>query len=139
MANIFLDLASNAIATAGNTYGTAISATAGLTTVDMVSDVGNMVSCLLTSSAVAGSGVGAVKIQESSDDSTWADITGATFTSVSAANALQLISFKLTKRYVRAHFTLSSGTSVTLQVTFLGQRRTTPSGNGGWANETGGS
>ena len=139
MANIFLDLASNAIKLAGNTYGTAVSSTAALTGVDCVDAVGNMMSALLTSSAVSGSGNVTIKIQESSDDSTYADITGATFTAVSAANDLQLISFPVTKRYLRCHGTLNSGTSVTLQVTFLAQRKVTPDAKGGWTNETGAS
>lgn len=137
-AGIFLDLASNDVTTAGNTYGTAVSATGGLTGVDMVSSVGNMVSAIVTSTAVAGAGTAAIVIQESSDNSTYTTITGASFTTISAANALELISFKLTKRYVRGYATIT-GTSVTLQLTFIGQRRTTPSGNGGWVTETGGS
>lgn len=135
-AGIFQDLQDNAIATVGNTFGTAVSATAGLTTVDMVNEVANRISAYLTSSAIASSGNVTVKIQESSDNSTWGDITGATFTATTAANDSQLISFNVTKRYVRGYATLNSGTSVTLQLTFFMQRRMVPANNGGWVNET---
>lgn len=136
MANIFLDLENGAIKTAGNTFATPVSGTAGLTTVDMKDSVANYMSAILTTTAVAASGNVTVKIQESSDDSTWTDITGATFTAVTAAEALQLISFPVTKQYVRGYGTLNSGTSVTLQLVFLSQRRTTPANTGGWVNET---
>lgn len=138
MAGIFLDLASNAVKTAGNTFGTPVSVTGGLTGVDFVDVVGNMCSAMLTSTAVSGAGTADVKIQESTDNSTFTDISGAVFTQVAAANALQLISFQVTKRYLRGYATVG-GTSVTLQLTFLGQRATTPANNGGWVNEAGGS
>jgi hypothetical protein len=42
------------------------------------------------------------KIQESADGSTnWADISGATFTTVTASDNVQAISFDRTLRYVR--------------------------------------
>jgi hypothetical protein len=41
------------------------------------------------------------KIQESSDNSTWTDITGATFTQVTASTNNQAITFDRTKRYLR--------------------------------------
>lgn len=50
------------------------------------------------------------KIQESTDGTTWTDISGATFTSVTASTNTQAINFERTKRYVRYVATLS-GTS----------------------------
>ena len=50
------------------------------------------------------------KLQESNDDSTFTDITGATFTQVTASNKCQMITFKRTKRYVRGVQTIA-GTS----------------------------
>ena len=52
------------------------------------------------------------KIQESSDNSTWTDISGATFTAVTASSSLQVITFDRTKRYVR-HYRNVSGTTPT--------------------------
>jgi hypothetical protein len=51
-----------------------------------------------------------VKVQESSDNSSFTDISGATFTQVTASNKTQLITFKRTKRYVRLVATIA-GTS----------------------------
>ncbi|HEX3148465.1 MAG TPA: hypothetical protein VHR66_10300 [Gemmataceae bacterium] len=52
------------------------------------------------------------KIQESSDNSTWTDVSGATFTAVTASNSVQTITFERTKRYLR-HARTVSGTSPT--------------------------
>lgn len=41
------------------------------------------------------------KIQESSDGSTWSDISGATFTTVTASGNYQCINFERSKRFVR--------------------------------------
>jgi hypothetical protein len=41
------------------------------------------------------------KIQESADASTWSDVSGATFTAVTAAGNYQCINFERTKRYLR--------------------------------------
>jgi hypothetical protein len=41
------------------------------------------------------------KIQESSDNSTWTDIAGAVFSTVTASTNTQAITFDRTKRYVR--------------------------------------
>lgn len=50
------------------------------------------------------------KIQESSDNSTFTDITGATFTQVTASTSLLAINFQRTKRYLRYVGTIA-GTS----------------------------
>lgn len=51
-----------------------------------------------------------VKMQESTDNTTFTDISGATFTQATAANTREVIRFLTTKRYVRAAFTIG-GTS----------------------------
>lgn len=143
MATMWEDLAGTAIQTAGNTFGTAVSASGGLITVDLKDAGNNRATALLTSTAVAGSGVVGVKIQESTDDSTWTDITNPvtaaayTFTNVSAANDIQILSFNTNKRYVRGYGTLVSGTSATIQLQFLAQRKMNPANTPGWINETG--
>jgi len=58
------------------------------------------------------------KIQESSDNSTWTDVTGATFTAVTASNNLQTTVFDRTKRYLR-HSRTISGTSPTFALAAL--------------------
>lgn len=141
MTNIFQDLANNAIFTAGNTYGTAISGTGILTGVDLIDGVANRVAAMVTCSAVASSGNVTIKIQESSDNVTFTDlvdpITGVayTFSAITAANTVQLISFNTNKRYVAGYATLNSGTSVTAQLTFIADRRVTPTSKGGFVND----
>ncbi len=58
------------------------------------------------------------KIQESSDNSTWTDVTNAAFTVVTAANNLQTIVFDRTKRYLR-HSRTIAGTSPTFALAVL--------------------
>lgn len=50
------------------------------------------------------------KIQESDDESTWSNISGATFTTVTGSTNLQSISFRRSKRYLRYVATIG-GTS----------------------------
>lgn len=50
------------------------------------------------------------KFQQSSDNSTWTDITGATFTQVTAADNVQTISFSAQKQYVRTVSTIAGTT-----------------------------
>jgi hypothetical protein len=72
-----------------------------------------------TSPSLAG------KIQESSDNSTWSDVTGATFTAVTASNNVQTIVFDRTKRYLR-HFRTVSGTSPTFLLgVLIGEQKKT--------------
>ena len=52
------------------------------------------------------------KIQESADGSTWTDISGATFTAVTASDNWQVIRFTSTKRYLR-HARTVTGTMPT--------------------------
>lgn len=65
-----------------------------------------------TSPSLAG------KIQESSDGSTWTDISGATFTAVTSTDNTQSISFDRTKRYLRYVATIT-GTSPSFQIAAL--------------------
>ncbi len=136
IANSFQDLASIAVIGAGNTFATPVAGSGVLTGVDLVDCDGNMTTAILTTTAVAGAGTVVMKMQESNDNSTWVDIPGAVFTVVSAAQAQQIISFQNQKRYVAGFATLT-GTSVTLQLTILGQRKVAPANKGGWTNETG--
>lgn len=72
----------------------------------------NPFTAFLTVGAVSGTSPTLnVKIQESDDDSTYSDITGATFAQVTAANAEEAILVKnRSKRYVRAVATIAGTT-----------------------------
>ena len=65
-----------------------------------------------TSPSLAG------KIQESADGSTWADVSGATFTTVTANDNVQAITFDRTQRYVRYVGTVA-GTSPSVPVAVI--------------------
>lgn len=64
-----------------------------------------------------------LKIQESDDNSVWADISGATFTQLTAVGREE-IHFKSIKRYIRAVATIAGTTpSFTFSVILLGCER----------------
>lgn len=96
----------NLLATAART------ATANGTGVD-VTDYEGMAEVMLDSAAGTGtSPTQDVKLQDSADNSTFADITGATFTQVTTTASQQKISVDLSKarRYVRAVTTIGGTT-----------------------------
>ena len=74
--------------------------------------------------SVAGSGATVTgKIQESSDNSTFTDVSGATFTAVNSTGNLQVITFERTKRYVR-HFRTVAGSSPSILLSaVIGQQK----------------
>ena len=65
------------------------------------------------------------KIQESSDNSTWTDVPGATFTAVTASNNVQTITFERTKRYVRHHRTVSGTSPTFILAALIGEQKKT--------------
>src|SRR5947208_113875 len=103
------DFASNAILGVGappQTATTTVNATGG----DMLAGDGR---CFALQQVGAVGGTSPTldgKIQESSDNSAWSDISGATFTQVTASTNNQAITFDRTKRYVRYVGTIA-GTS----------------------------
>jgi hypothetical protein len=76
--------------------------------------------------AVGGTGPSlAGKIQESSDNTAWTDVVGAAFTSVTASNNLQTITFDRTKRFVRhARTVAGTGPSFALAAMIGEQKKT---------------
>jgi hypothetical protein len=75
--------------------------------------------------AVSGSSPAlAGKFQESADGSTnWADISGATFTSVSATDNVQAITFDRTQRYVRYVGTISGSSPSFILAVLVGEQK----------------
>lgn len=102
-------------------------ATANGTGVDL-RDYEGKVTAILTSSAGGGtSPTLAVKIQDSADNSSFADVSGLTFTGLTgAADATEAIGFEAdsVRRYVRAVITIG-GTSPTfdMAVLLLGRKK----------------
>ncbi len=142
MANIFLDVQHGAVE--GVTFAAGTTNTdGGGAAIDLADCVGNMANAVLNRGAVAGATTVTVKIQQSTQtNANFADISGASFatftTTGTTAQTGTILSFRPTMRYVRAYATFQTGTTVTLGVNIFGQRRTTPSANGGWSTETGG-
>jgi hypothetical protein len=63
------------------------------------------------------------KIQESDDNSTWSDVSGATFTAVTASSNVQTIVFDRTKRYLRHYRTVSGTTPAFLLGVLIGEQK----------------
>lgn len=130
MATSFNDLTQIALAEPTFRPQSFTSTGAGLTVA--VGTVGtNLLNAFLSTGAVASFTSLAVKMQASTDDSTWADISGATFTTITAANSKEMISFQLPAAasetalpyiYVRAYATLV-GTSILLSCSIWADKR----------------
>jgi len=65
------------------------------------------------------------KIQESSDNSTWTDVSGATFTAVTASSNVQTIVFERSKRYLRHARTVSGTTPTFILGALIGEQKKT--------------
>ena len=100
----------NTVSTQVSKYPVAITSTTNGTGLDMVETYGLCTAYQLVSTVSGTSPTLDGKIQESDDNSTFTDISGATFTQVTASSNLQIISFQRTKRYVRWSGTIA-GTS----------------------------
>lgn len=130
MATFFQDLALALFS--GETFRPqSFSSTGAGLTVDVSTCGNNLLNAKLEIGAVNTLTSIIVKIQASKDDSNWDDISGAVFTTVTAANATEVISFQLPTatsptadpyKYVRAYATLT-GTSVLMHCAILGLKR----------------
>lgn len=103
------DFPNNAILGAGVTPRTATSTVTG-NGGDFISGDGRCTAIQQVGTVSGTSPNLAGKIQESSDNSSWTDISGAAFTAVTASDNTQAISFDRTKRYLRYVGTIT-GTS----------------------------
>ena len=106
-------------------YPAEVTATAGGATVDLL-DGDDRCFAIQMIGVVGGTDPSLTgKIQESSDNSTWTDISGATFTAVTASSSLQVITFDRTKRYVRHHRTVSGTTPTFVLGAVIGEQKKT--------------
>jgi len=100
--------------------------TANGTGVD-VTDYEGVATVLLTSAAGTGTTPTLdVKLADSADNSTWADIPGATFAQVTTAASEQLLAFDVqaARKFVRAQCTIAGTTpSFTFAVAFVGIKK----------------
>lgn len=116
--------------------GVSVSANASGSSVDLASNVGNIVSAILVVGNAAGTNPTLdSRIQESTDGTNnYTDVTGGAFTQVTTSNQVQVLAFKPTKRYVRSSGT-TGGTNPVFEATILigpYPRRTAPDNDGGF-------
>lgn len=119
MSTYLRDLASNtklykaanqAAGSTGNTLGTSL---------DMITADGRCFAIQVVHTVNGSSPILAGKIQESTDGTTWTDVTGATFTNATTNNDLQIITFDRTKRYLGYYSTITGTGSLTIPFTAL--------------------
>jgi hypothetical protein len=116
--------------------GVSTDANAAGVSVDLASNVGNIITAVQVVGGLAGTGTPtlASKVQESTDGTNnWTDVTGGGFTAVTTTSNVQAIGIKPTKRYVRTTGTVA-GTSPVAEATTLiyAPRRTAPDNDGGF-------
>ena len=121
--------------------GVSASANAAGSSVDLSSNVGNIVSAILVVGNAAGTNPTLdALIQESTDGTNnWTAVTGGAFTQVTTSNQVQVIAFKPTKRYVRSSGT-TGGTNPVFEATVLigpYPLRTAPANDGGFDTTAG--
>lgn len=117
------DVAGNVLAKTGLSPQTLSTGANSGSALDLLHGEGQCFAIQLTG-AVAGSGTVDGKIQESeASGSGYADISGATFTALTSSNAVEVIRFVRTKRYVRYVGTIA-GTSV-VTACFIGEQKKT--------------
>lgn len=109
MSTYFRDVV-NSVSTQASKYPVAITSTTNGTGLDMIETDGLCTAIQWVSTVSGTSPTLDGKIQESEDNSTFTDVSGATFTQVTASTNIQIISFQRTKKYVRWTGTIA-GTS----------------------------
>lgn len=139
MANFAGDFSSSyntSISLWATSTGVTLSANAQGASVDVSSDVSGVFSAFLIVGNVAGTTPTLdIKMQESTDGTTYTDITSGSFTQVTTSSNVQMIPIKPTKRYVRCTGT-TSGTNPVFEATVgvLFPLRTAPNNVGGFNN-----
>lgn len=93
------------------------------TTVDLINADGGGFATLIVGEVDGTSVVINGKLQESVDGTTWTDIAGATFTTVTTSFTTETISFRRTARYVRANITITGTDLGVRHAVVLGQLR----------------
>lgn len=138
MANFLGDLSQQIISGSlfATSTGVTTDANAAGASVDLASNVSNIITAVQVVGGLAGTGTPTLtsKVQESTDGSSnWTDVTGGGFTAVTTTNNVQAIALKPTKRYVRTTGTVA-GTNPVAEVTTLiyAPRRHVPDNDGGF-------
>ena len=116
--------------------GVSVSANASGVSVDLGSNVANIVSAILVVGNAGGSSPTLdVFLQESTDGSNnWTSVTGGAFTQVTTSNRVQVLPFEPTKRFVRSNGTTGGSSPVFEATVLIGPYplRTAPANDGGF-------
>jgi hypothetical protein len=100
-----------------------LTASANGGTGDMISGDGLCVAIQQVGAVSGTSPTLAGKIQESADGSAWSDVTGATFTTVTASTNTQAVGFERTKRYLRYVATIGGTTPSFAVAAIIGEQK----------------
>ena len=122
MANFVGDISGQLIAGSlfATSTGVTTDANAQGSSVDAAGAVSNIYTAVQIVGGLAGTGTPTLtsRVQESTDGTTWTDVTGGAFTAVTTTNQVEAIPFKPTKRYIRTTGTVA-GTSPVAEATTL--------------------
>ena len=118
--------------------GVSTDANASGASVDIGPGVSNIMTAIQTVGGLAGTGTPTLtsKIQESTDGTTWTDVTGGAFTAVTTTNQVEALPFKPTKRYVRTTGTVAGTNPVAEASTLIYAPRIVQPGTYGGFNQT---
>jgi hypothetical protein len=139
MANFVGDLSSSyntSVTLFATSTGVSTSANAEGVSLNVSADVSNVFSAfLIVGNAGGTSPTLNMKMQESTDGTTYTDITSGAFTQVTTSNQKQMIPIQPTKQYVRCTGTVA-GTSPVFEATVgvIYPLRTAPNNVGGFSN-----
>lgn len=109
-----------------NRYSTSSASThAGVDLTGYVNSGGRQIKCFANLANVAGTTPSVtIKVQDSADDSTYADITGAAFSAATTNGDVGELHFVTTKKYIRAVATFTANTTqADVAVMFLLEKR----------------
>lgn len=104
----------NAISTSSNITGTGLDLTGYEGVVNITQGLG----------LIGGGSISATKIQDSADNSNWADVTGATFGTTASAMTSVALDVRSVRRYIRYVATVTTG-PVAVAVTLNGYKKVT--------------
>lgn len=124
MSTLLTDVKNAALLGVSN-YPSTVNDTTGGTTIDAIDADGRCFAIQAIGTVGGTSPTLAGKIQESSDGTTWTDVPGTTFTTVTAGNSQQIVTFDRTKRYLRHHRTITGTSPTFVLYALIGEQKKT--------------
>jgi hypothetical protein len=115
----------NQVLTAASVFPASVNDSTAGTSIDLIDADDRCFAVQIVGAASGTSPTLTGRIQESSDNSIWADIPNAAFTAVTASNNVQVLTFDRTRRYVRYARTIGGTSPAFLLSVLIGQQRKT--------------